>query len=69
MAKAKKKWIQSAIKRPGALRRSLKAKKGKRISAKKLTKATKSKNLTLKRRAFLAKTLRKLAAKRKKKKR
>jgi hypothetical protein len=66
MAK-KKKWIQSAIKKPGALRRSLKAKKGKRIPAKRLTKATKSKNVTLKRRAVLAKTLRKLAAKRKKK--
>jgi len=67
MAKKKKKWIQKAIKHPNALRRSLKTKKGKRIPAKRLTKATKSKNPTLRRRAFLAKTLRKLAAKRKKK--
>jgi hypothetical protein len=60
-----KKWIQKAIKKPGALRRSLKVKKGKKITAKKLAKASKSKNPTLRRRAALAKTLRKLARKRK----
>jgi hypothetical protein len=65
--KQKKRWIQSAIKKPGALRRSLKVKKGSKIPAKKLAKAAKSKNVTMKRRAALAKTLRKLAAKRKKK--
>ena len=61
------KWIQKAIKNKGALRKALKVKKGKKISAKALSKAAKSKNPTLRRRAILAKTLRKLAAKRKKK--
>lgn len=66
MAKSKN-WIKGAIKKPGALRRSLKAKKGKRIPAKRLAKAAKSKNLTLKKRAVLAKTLRKLRKRKKKK--
>lgn len=65
--KQKKRWIQSAIKKPGALRQLLKVKKGSKISAKKLIKASKSKNATTRRRVALAKTLRKLAAKRKKK--
>ena len=54
------KWIQKAIKHPGALRKTLKAKKGKRISAAKLNKAAKAKGV-LGRRARLAKTLRKLS--------
>jgi hypothetical protein len=62
------KWISKAIKHPGALRKTLRTKKGKKISTKKLNKATKSKNTTLRKRAFLAKTLRKLARKRKRKK-
>ena len=41
MAKKKKKWIQKAIKKPGALRKQLGAKKGKPIPAKKLAAAAK----------------------------
>jgi hypothetical protein len=36
-----KKWIQKAIKKPGALRKSLGVKKGKKIPAKKLAAAAK----------------------------
>jgi hypothetical protein len=50
------KWIAGAIKHPGALRRSLHVKAGKRISAKKLAKAAK-KGGKMGRRARLAKTL------------
>lgn len=57
------KWIQKAIKKPGALRKSLGVKKGKKIPAAKLAKAAKSKNPTLRRRAILAKTLKKLRRK------
>ena len=53
-------WIQSAIKKPGALRKSLGAKKGKKIPAKKLAAAAK-KGGTLGRRARLAQTLKKLS--------
>ena len=49
-------WIQKAIKKPGALRASLGVKKGKTIPAKTLAKATKSKG-KLGQRARLAKTL------------
>jgi hypothetical protein len=67
MAKHKKKfWIKSAIRKKGALRKTLKAKKGKKISAKSLRKATKSRSLKTKRRAVLARTLRRFARKRKK---
>ena len=54
------KFIQKAIKHPGALRAELHVKKGKKIPAAKLEKAAHSKNPTLKKRAVLAKTLRKL---------
>ena len=50
------KWIQKAIKKPGALRASLGVKKGKTIPTKKLAKAAKSKG-KLGQRARLAKTL------------
>lgn len=53
------KWIQRAIKKPGALRKTLGAKAGKRIPAKKLRTAAKRKGKTGKR-ARLALTLRKL---------
>ena len=56
---AKKKWIKKAIKRPGALRRSLGIKKGKKIPIRRLRKAAKKKGKTG-RRARLALTLRKL---------
>ena len=53
------KWIQSAIKKPGALRSSLGAKKGEPIPAKKLAAAAKKPG-TLGKRARLAQTLKKL---------
>jgi hypothetical protein len=55
----KQKWIQEAIKKPGALRASLGAKKGEPIPAAKLEKATKAPG-KLGQRARLAQTLRKL---------
>ena len=51
------KWIQEAIKHPGALRKELHVKAGEKIPAKKLEKATHSKNPTLAKRARLAETL------------
>ena len=53
------KWIQSAIKKPGALRSALGAKEGKPIPAKKLTKAAKAPG-KMGQRARLAQTLKKL---------
>jgi len=50
-------WIQDAIKKPGALRKSLGVKKGKDIPASKLNKAAKKKG-KMGQRARLAKTLR-----------
>ena len=55
--KEAKKWIAGAIKHPGALREELHAKPGKPIPAKRLEKATHSKNPTLAKRARLAETL------------
>jgi len=57
---AAKKWIQKAIKKKGALHKELGVPEGKKIPAKKLAKAAKSKNPTLKKRAVLAETLKKL---------
>ena len=57
MARAKSKWIQSAIKRPGALRKALGAKKGETIPRAKLDAAAKKKG-RLGQQARLAKTLR-----------
>lgn len=54
------KWIQGAIKHPGKLHRELGVPEGKKIPAKKLAKATHSKNPTIRREANLAKTLKKL---------
>lgn len=51
-----KKWIQKAIKHPGALHRELGVKKGKNIPAGKLRSAAKKKGV-LGRRARLAETL------------
>ena len=50
------KWIQNAIKKPGALRSALGAKKGKPIPAAKLAKAAKSSG-KMGQRARLAETL------------
>ena len=56
---ATKNWIQKAIKKPGALRKSLKIKKGQKIPLKKL-KAASKKSGKLGKRARLALTLRRL---------
>lgn len=58
-----KKWIQKAIKKPGALRKSLKVKKGKKIPIAKLKKAAKAKG-KLGKRARLAITLKKISSRR-----
>ena len=57
-----KKWIQKAIKKPGALRKELGVKKGKKIPAKKLAAAAK-KGGKLGQRARLAQTLGKMRKK------
>ena len=54
------KWIQGAIKHKGALRKTLHAKKGEPIPAKKLKAAEHSKNPTTAKRARLAETLKKM---------
>ena len=61
---SKKKWIQGAIKWPGALRKKLGVKPGKKITAAQLRKASKSKNPRTRRQANLAKTLKKMSRKR-----
>ena len=53
------KWIQSAIKKPGALKKSLGVKKGEKIPAKKLAAAAKKPG-KIGQRARLAQTLSKL---------
>ena len=53
------KWIQGAIKKPGALRKSLGVKSGEKIPAKKLSAAAKKPG-KLGQRARLAQTLKKL---------
>lgn len=55
-----KKFIQEAIKHPGALRKTLKVKKGEKIPTSKLKKAEHSKNPTTRKRAVLAETLKKM---------
>lgn len=55
-----KKFIQEAIKHPGALRKSLHVKEGEKIPATKLKKAEHSKNPTTRKRAVLAETLKKM---------
>ena len=59
---AKRKWIQGAIKKPGALRKQLGAPKGKPIPEDKLNAAAK-KGGKLGQRARLAKTLKKMKKK------
>ena len=56
----KKKWIQGAIKHPGALHKALKVPKGKKIPSATLRKAENSKNPLTAKRARLAETLKKL---------
>jgi hypothetical protein len=57
MSRAKKNWIESAVKKPSALRRSLKIKAGHTIPKNKLDKLLNSKNKLTAKRANLAKTL------------
>ena len=57
---AKDKWIQGAIKKPGALHKTLKVPEGKKIPESKLKKAEHSKNPKTKKRAVLAETLKKM---------
>jgi hypothetical protein len=59
----KKNWIAGAIKKPGALRKALKVKKGEKIPEAKLEKAEKSKSPLMRKRANLAETLGKLRKK------
>lgn len=59
----KKKWIQGAIKHPGALRSSLHVKEGEKIPAIKLKEAEHSKSPILAKRARLAETLKGLRKK------
>lgn len=54
-----KKWIQDAIKKPGALRKALGVKKGETIPAKELAKAAKAPG-KMGQRARLAQTLKKM---------
>lgn len=56
----KEKWIQKAIKKPGALRKALHVKEGEKIPAAKLEKAEHSKNPKMRKRAQLAETLKKM---------
>jgi hypothetical protein len=66
MAKKKvKKFIQKAIKHPGALRKALGAKEGEPIPQSKIEKAAHSSNPTLARRARFALLLAKLRKKKK----
>lgn len=60
---AKEKFIQKAIKKPGALRKALHVKEGENIPKAKLKKAEHSKNPTMRKRAQLAETLGKLRKK------
>jgi hypothetical protein len=55
-----KKWIQGAIKHPGALKKMLGVKEGEKIPEAKLKKAEHSKNPTTAKRAHLAETLKKM---------
>ena len=61
---SKKDWIKGAIKRPGALRKKLGVKPGKKITTAQLNKASRSKNPRTRRQANLAKTLKKMSRKR-----
>ena len=60
MGEKNKNWIKDAIIKPGSLRKSLKVKKGEKISKSKLEKAEKSKSPAMRKRAILAKTLKKM---------
>lgn len=54
------KWIKGAIKHKGKLHKELGVPQGEKIPAKKMAKAAKSKNPTIRKEVSLAKTLNKL---------
>lgn len=54
------KWIQKAIKRPGALHKALHVPMGEKIPEKKISKAEHSSNPRLRKEAHLAHTLKKI---------
>jgi hypothetical protein len=58
--KMAEKWIKGAIKHPGKLHRELGVPEGKKIPAKKMAKAAKSKSPTIRKEVALAKTLKKM---------
>jgi len=60
MSRSKKEWIKSAIKNPGSLHKSLHVPKENKIPMEKIKKAEKSKNPSLRKKAFLAETLKKI---------
>jgi hypothetical protein len=60
---SEKNWIKGAIKHKGALHEKLGVPEGKKIPAKKILKAEKSKNPTLRKEAVLAETLKKMKKK------
>ena len=59
----KKNWIAGAVKNKGALHRALNVPEGKKIPAKKMAKAAKSKSPKLRKEVALARTLGKLRKK------
>jgi len=67
MAKKKEKWIQEAIKKPGAFTQWCKRQGYEGVTQECIEKGKKSDNITIRRRAILAETLRRLAKRRKKK--
>lgn len=54
------KWIKGAIKHKGKLHKELGVPQGEKIPAKKMAKAAKSKNPTIRKEVSLAKTLKKM---------
>jgi len=56
-----KNWIKGAIQHPGALHRDLGVPQGQKIPVTKIAKAVNSANPTLRRRAVLAQTLKKMS--------
>lgn len=56
----KKMWIADAVEHPGALRKTLKVKKGEKIPTAKLKKAEHSSNPLTRKRAVLDETLKKM---------
>lgn len=57
MSRAKKQWIQEAIKHPGALHKALGVPQGEKIPQDKLMKAEHSRSPLMRKRANLAETL------------